>query len=582
MSWKYLFTIDKINFLVLISSVVLFSECKKSIENTVVAHIVAEPDNLHPTNGASAERAEINLYTHLSLLRLNYQTGELMPCLVKDLPQVSNNGLNYTYEIKNDAVWDDGTPITGLDVAFTTKANKCLLTNNPALKPYWENIKDILVDSLNPKKFTVLMNRSYILNTWFWTDFPIIEAQFFDKKNTLQKYSNNQLCDTLFLNKATDVKLWADEFNSSKYYTEAQFLNGAGSYKVSKWEKGISVMLEKKQNHWTANYPEDWFCQAFPDKIIFKLNANNASTKLELKNQLIDVSTIVDISSFMELQDDKSFTEKYETKLTDTYNYIYLAMNLKPDGKNHQKLFNDVLVRKAISHTTPYEQINKIVYHNKNKRMIAAVSPLKKDFNTDLVAIDYNLDKAKILLNEAGWKDTDNDGVLDKIIDGQKIKFEFKVNFMSTQSQWEDLARQLTESMGKLGIKAILNPLDYNSYVTAAMTHDFDMMLGAWQSNAQPEDYSQLWHSASWQNYGLNFTGFGNTFSDALIDSINTCMDEEKRIMLSKRFQKIIYDEQPYVFLFTQTRRVLVNKKYKDYGIYTEYPSVLLNTLKID
>ena len=58
-------------------------------------------------------------------------------------------------------------------------------------------------------------------------------------------------------------------------------------------------------------------------------------------------------------------------------------------------------------------------------------------------------------------------------------------------------------------------------------------------------------------------------------------MDEQKRIALSKRFQKLVYDEQPYIFLFTQTRRIIANKRWDNLEIYTEYPGVLLNTLKL-
>ena len=143
------------------------------------------------------------------------------------------------------------------------------------------------------------------------------------------------------------------------------------------------------------------------------------------------------------------------------------------------------------------------------------------------------------------------------------------------------MAKQLAESMSKANIYAMLNPLDYNAFVSAATSHNFDMSISAWQSSAPPEDFSQLWHSSSWKSNGLNFTGFGNAQSDALIDSINISVDEQERIKLSKRFQKLVYDEQPYIFMFTQTRRVIVNKQWSNLEIYTEYPGVLLNTLKL-
>ena len=102
-------------------------------------------------------------------LRLDYKAGTLIPCLAKNLPIVSANGLEYSYELKNEAAWDDKSPITAMDIDFTTKASKCLLTNNPAVKGFWENVQEIKTNAANPKKFTVVMKRPYILNTWFWT-----------------------------------------------------------------------------------------------------------------------------------------------------------------------------------------------------------------------------------------------------------------------------------------------------------------------------------------------------------------------------------------------------------------------------
>ena len=230
---------------------------------------------------------------------------------------------------------------------------------------------------------------------------------------------------------------------------------------------------------------------------------------------------------------------------------------------------------------TPYEQINKTLYENHNKRVVCPISPNKIDFNTDLKPVKYNVKKAKELLTQAGWADTDNDQILDKLIDGKKVKFEFAINFISGSKVWEDLAKQLAESLNKANIYAMLNPLDYNGFFSSVTSHEFDMSIGAWQSSATPEDFSQLWSSTAWKSNGLNFTGFGTPQSDALIDSINVSVDEQKRITLSKRFQKLVYDEQPYIFLFTQTRRIIVNKRWDNLEVYTEYPGVLLNTLKL-
>ena len=70
-------------------------------------------------------------------------------------------------------------------------------------------------------------------------------------------------------------------------------------------------------------------------------------------------------------------------------------------------------------------------------------------------------------------------------------------------------------------------------------------------------------------------------YEDTIIEKINRSVDESKRIELSKQFQQIIYNEQPYIFLFAQMRRVIVNKRWQNIEVYNEYPGVLLNTLKL-
>lgn len=561
----------------------LCTSCARRPEqaNVLIVHTITEPEDLHPANGASALRTEINLYIHASLVKLDYETGKLVPCLAESLPQVSPDGLSHTYTLKKAMAWDDGTPITGHDVAFTAKANQCLLTNNPGLKPYWDNLDSVAVDKADPARFTVHMKRPYILNTWFWMDCPIIEQAFYDKLNTLSHYGFKQLSDSAFTAQHADIKAWADEFNNGKYYSNPAFISGAGPYRISNWDKGASLTLERKKDHWSSRYPQDWFFKAGPEKIIYKVNNNNASTELEFRNGLVDVSTMIDLASFKELKEDPAFNGHYTAQLSNTYNYTYVALNMRPDGVKHKKLFSDVNVRRAVAMLTPYAQINKVLFDSQNQRVVGPVAPSKQDVNKDLKPIAYDPAQAKALLAKSGWDDSDGDQVLDKMIDGQRVKFECRINYLSTQKQWEDLAKQLAESMRQAGIVLELHPVDYEAFVTAATSHDFDLSIGAWQNTAQPEDFSQLWATSSWSSNGLNFPGFGDAASDALIDSINASVTDARRMALSKRFQQLVYNEQPYIFLFTQTRRVVVSKKWDHLKIYDEYPGVLLNTLTL-
>ena len=122
-----------------------------SDKNTVLVHIIADPDNLHPTNGTSQTRAELSLYLNGALLRTDLRSGELKPGLCTGLPVISDDHLSLTFELKEGPLWDDGSPLTVQDVIFTAKAAKCPLTDNPGFKPYFEMVKDVVVDPSNAK-----------------------------------------------------------------------------------------------------------------------------------------------------------------------------------------------------------------------------------------------------------------------------------------------------------------------------------------------------------------------------------------------------------------------------------------------
>ena len=95
------------------------------------------------------------------------------------------------------------------DIIFTFMANKCPLTNNPYAKSYLDNLLDIIVDKVNPSKFTIVMKEKYIQNITFLSEYALMQRSFLDKKNTLAKYTFAQFSDKNFK---------ADKQKDLKYY----------------------------------------------------------------------------------------------------------------------------------------------------------------------------------------------------------------------------------------------------------------------------------------------------------------------------------------------------------------------------
>jgi peptide/nickel transport system substrate-binding protein len=555
-----------------------------SKENTLIYHVISEPSDMHPTNGNSGPRNEINLYTQMFLVNTDFKNQGMATGLIKSLPVISPDGLEYTYELRPEPKWDDGNPLMLEDIIFTCKAIKCPLTNNPHAKPYWENLKEIKPDLTNPRRFTLVMKRQYIQNVAFLTDYPVMQRTYFDPKNILSHYSLEQFDSSGFkADEQKDLVEWSNEFNNEKYGHDPKLLAGLGMYRFETWDQGQSITLVKKKNHWTST-STDYHEEAFPEKIIFKLNKDDNSSMLEFKSQAMDVSANLSAKTLMTLKENDEFNKNYNSLFTLTYNYTYIAMNEKPDGTIHKKIFDDEKVRKAMAYLTPVDNIIKFVYKNYSgqcRRVVTNVSPIKKECDPDLEPIPLDVEKAKQLLDEAGWKDTDGDGVRDKTIDGEKIQLSFTFQFLNTAGDWKDMAAMAADEMSKAGVKANLLPLDLKIFVEKARNHDFDMMMGVWGGSSQSEDFTQLWHTNSWMSKGSNYSGFGNAQSDALIDSIKFTLDESKHITLSRQLQKIIYDDQPYVFLYSSLRRNIVHRRFGNAELFSERPGILLNTLKL-
>lgn len=555
-----------------------------SKSNTIVSHLNAEPDNLHPSNGGSSPRSEILIQTQAFLLITDFENQTIAPGLVTALPTISSDGLSLSYTLREDPQWDNGERLTVQDVIFTAKAQKCELTNNPSVKAYWKNIQTILPDDKDPQKFTMIMKENNIQNMSFVTSFCIMQRSFHDPDNILNKYSFEQLDDSNFhAENEKELLQWAQNFNDDKYGRTPEYLNGLGPYKVSNWETGQSVTLIKKKNHWTSNSSESRL-SALPDKIIYKVNKDENSVQLEFKTQTLDVSTNLSMGTFTALASNPAVSTNYHHVLSLTYNYTFLCFNEKPESPKRQKLFTDKQVRRAFALLTPVENLTRVVYKEYStfcKRMISNVSPLKPEFNSSLDAIKLDIDSAAKLLHEAGWRDTDADGILDKQIDGSVIPFKVELAYLNSSPDWKDMAMLISESYAKAGIKTDLLPVDLRVFLEKARQHDFDMILGSWGGTPFPEDFTQLWHSKSWLNNGSNYSGFGNAESDALIDSIKTEINSVSRRGMIMRFQEMIYDDQPYVFLFCSMRRNLIHKRFGNISVFADRPGLLLNTFRL-
>ena len=548
-------------------------------KNTVVAHILSQPDGLHPFNDNSVMRSYVFNYTQKTLIKLDLETLDYIPSLVKRMPIASDDNLSFEYEIKDGVLWDDGTEMNALDVAFSVKLMLCPLTNNAQIRSNYSTvIKSIVIDKNNPMKFTMNAQNIHWDNKFIFSELYIVQKSFWDPKGILDELSFEEILSDKF-NETEVLSDWFNSYNDADNSYKPNLLVGLGAYQVTEWEASQYITIEKKQNWWGEN-DTSIYNKAYPEKIIFKIIKEDASSYLALKNQEIDVTTNIGTIKLMKLQEREYFNNNYESDFLDQYSFGYLGMNMKPDGIKQKPFFIDQKVRRAMAYMIPVDEIIEVMMHGKASRQASLISPLKKTYNDTLQLIPLDIDKAKQLLDEAGWVDTDGDNIRDKVLNGVKTPFSFKLSYMSSPTSTE-IVLMMKESMYKAGVVAEPTPMDFSLFYKNAMDHNFDGMLGGWGGSASYSNPMQLWHTSSWVNKGSNFCGFGDAESDALIEEANLTLDPEIHNNALLKLQAKVYTDQPYVFLYATKRKFAIHKRFNNINMYNERPGVMLQNLNL-
>lgn len=558
------------------------ASCERTT-NEVVLRLEAEPDMLNPLITTSGYSNQLNFQIFSYLLTIDPETLEFIPQLAKELPSSTlieegpyAGGTSYTYEIHKEAVWEDGSPVTGYDYAFTLKA--VLNPEVPAvrLRPHISLIKDVVIDEDNPKRFTVVTDKRYFSGEEKTAStFPVMPASVYDPNGYLTDIAVSEFTDAKKVESlvASDdrLKKFADEFKQAKYGREVGFVSGSGPYKFAGWETGQELVIEKKADWWGDALASKYrSLEAFPDRLVFR-PIKEASTAFQgLKAGEIDVVPSIDPATFMDMKEDPTVTDCYEFYSPSMLAIAYISLNT-----NNPKL-SDKRVRQALSHAFDANSIIEQVYFGIGERLASPVHPSQPFYNKGLAIPTYDVEKAKALLAEAGWTDTNQDGTVDKEIDGERQEMKLTYSYANSSSTAQRTALILQENARRAGVEIELDGSAANGreLVTRQRAGDYELS-GAGRSLAPNWEPRQNYHTQ-----GDNRTGFGNADTDALMVKIQETLDKEERYKLYNELQEIIYDERPEIYIMTYSVRFAIHKRF-DTPISAYFPGYFPNYMKL-
>ncbi|MCX7877511.1 MAG: ABC transporter substrate-binding protein, partial [Ignavibacteria bacterium] len=421
------------------------------------------------------------------------------------------------------------------------------------------------VELLGGDEYTVrfTLSKPYFKAIYALSDIQIMAKHISDPQGLTDKYTFEECSDISVAQKNPNMKKFADWFNSQDMNRNPKNLIGSGPYIFERWETGQWVYFRRNLNYWNK---DNIYGKAYPDKLVIRVIQDQSAATVSAKNREIDLMYVVKPVDFVK---ELSEPEKFGMKKADPFEpvFTYLGYNQK------NVIFSDVKVRWALAYLVDRDAIIEKVQYG---LALPTQSPVyfgdKDHYNPDLPEIKFNPEKAKELLNEAGWKDTDGNGVLDKTVDGRKVEFRFTY-LLNTNEQRKQTCLVIADALKKAGIIAEIQTLEWSVFLEKLKKQEFDAFMGAWVLTDYPPDQYQLFHSSQSKNEGSNYVSFSSALADSLMEAYRSEFDFNRRVQIMKQIQRVLYDEQAYTFLWVPKAKYVYGERFRNVRWYPTPPT---------
>lgn len=245
--------------------------------------------------------------------------------------------------------------------------------------------------------------------------------------------------------------------------------------------------------------------------------------------------------------------------------FTYIGWNLA------RPMFSSAKVRQALTMAIDRKRIIQEKLQGMGVETTGPFLPNGASYDSTIQPWPFNPMMAKRLLEEAGWRDSDGDGIIDKMINGKLVPFSFTLSYPVRNTTFKNIAEYIVTAMKEIGIECRLNGLDTADLTGIFDDKNFDALLMMWRSGTPPDDPKQLWHSSGAKEKGSsNMIGFANAEADKIIEALAFEYDLKKRTELYHRFHAIIHEEQPYTFLYVPKIAMLYRQYLKNVFIPAE------------
>jgi peptide/nickel transport system substrate-binding protein len=484
---------------------------------TVIIGVQSDIQSWNPFLAEDATNEEILalIYPSLAIEQVDYQLHppSFTPSLAESW-RFSEDGLSLTFTLRKDAVWSDGVPVTSADLLFSWQAQ-----TSDALGWLWSDITDNVeaVEAIDKHTVRYTFTHRYPYQLMDINDGPIVPAHAW-----------------------SDIPFeeWEDTDWSEHAVSAGPFLPGGHSPQQE-------IILERNPRYFVSDQPR-------LERVVFRIVPAKSALFTQLLASDIDLVNDIPPAEASRVQGDPDL----ELQIFADRSYTHVVWNLEHD------LFADAEVRRALGLAIDREALIDVVYDGFAQPSVGPVLSTMWAFNRSLEPLPFDPTTALKMLAKAGWKDSDDDGILDK--EGRAFSFEILAPAESEVRQ--DIVLMIERDLGRIGIEVVPRLIEWGAVQAALDEGDFQAFINRWIEPTQV-DLEGIWRSAPPDMPTFNFGRYASTEVDRLLDTIAEAPDFESQKPMLDRIQEIIVADQPYTFLVENVRLVGLDSRIRNADI---------------
>lgn len=445
-------------------------------------------------------------------------------------PQLSRSwtwapdSLSIVFSLDTQARWHDGRPVRASDVRFTWR----LYTNPANASPYAASLASI--DSVTARDSVTAV-------VWFSRRSPM---QFYDAVNTMVILPAHLIGD------ATGPALRARPI--------ARAPVGSGRFRFVRWNAGASIELAGD----TGNY------RGRPglDRVIMTIAPDFNGALTRLLGGEADIIEQVPPPSLAQVTSDTTLRLLLNPGLD--YNFVQFNLRHPKNRSRPHPLFADRALRRALTHAVDRRRNVQNAY---DSLASVALGPTVRAYPTTdpgLKQIPYSPEMARSILDSLGWRDTDGDGVRERM--GTKLEFTLAVP--SSSKSRNTVAVLMQDQLKQVGVKMNLDLLDFTTFIDRETRRDFDAVFGGWRVEPSPGGIRQTWTSAGSRGAGgTNYGSYENPLFDALVDSALSATALADRRALFTRAYDVIIGDAPAIWMAEPKTVMAIHRRIETRGV---------------